>query len=162
MKHFQRIKNNNGFVLVWGAAFMLISIAMAALAVDLGYSYVVSNELKSVADAAALTASSSYVSALREAVADGEALESIDPDTIEAEVINNVNVITGRSRVLNLTSRGPVNVQIQFGNYNFNGQVYLEGNGTQFTDRTEAVRSGAVPIQSITAFRVIASRKPRR
>ncbi len=47
-------KNKKGITLVWGAFFLVLLLMLAGMAIDLGYMYVVKNQLQVAADAAAL------------------------------------------------------------------------------------------------------------
>jgi uncharacterized membrane protein len=147
------LKNQKGIALIWTAIFSIASLGFVALAVDLSFSYVVSTELKSVADAAALTAASSYLNELRESVdgVDG----GVDFAAIRVNVQQTVNAIVGRSRVLNLGVNTDVAIQIQYGRYQDNGLPY---DGSQFTDLTGDIGVDGEAMEQISAFRVIASR----
>lgn len=152
----QLVKNTRGVALVWTTLFMVVAMGVASMAVDLSYAYVVSTELKSVADAGALTAASTYLNELRNEMTDGQIqMNGVDFEQIRTNVITNVNAIIGRSRVLDLGVRQPVSVDVQFGTYTDNGEPY---DGTQFLDRTDELMMDASISNEISAFRVVASR----
>ena len=147
------LKNQKGIALIWTAIFSIASLGFVALAVDLSFAYVVSTELKSVADAAALTAASSYLNELRDNVdgVDG----GVDFAAIRINVQETVNAIVGRSRVLNLGANTDVAIEIQYGSYQDNGLPY---DGSQFTDMTGDIGDDGTTMEQISAFRVISSR----
>ncbi len=137
----QPINNQKGMVLVWTAVFLVVALGLAALSVDLAYAYVISNELKSVADAGALTAASSYLSEFRKSLEESMSGsdQSIDFDAIMAEVRRQVEAMVRRSRVLSLGVFP--NVKVEFGTYD---------NGSGFAPSSDPTK--------ITAFRVTLNR----
>jgi len=142
--------------LVYTAIVLTSLLGFLALGIDLGFSYVISNELKSVADAGALTAASSYVAELRDAEAEQKNLDNVDTRVdIEREVLEQVELIIGRSRVLNLGADSDITVTLQFGRYTFTSTPY---DGSQFTDLTAELKAGNVGMERITSFRVVATR----
>jgi Flp pilus assembly protein TadG len=147
--------NQKGVAIIWTAIFILMLTGMTAMAVELGFAYAVSNELKSVADAGALTAAKSYLDELREA---NELGTPVDFGQVEADVRANVQAIAGRSRIFQIASSPAIDIEVQYGTYTRDSTPYQERTGTQFTDRTADVQSGAAEPNQISAFRVFARR----
>ena len=146
-----QLQNSRGIVLVWTALTMIVLLGMVALAVDLGFAYVISNELKSVADTGALEASRTYVSELRIAAKNG-----VPPDytAIQAKVASNIDTTINKSIVINNVSLGAVNINLTYGTFTDNSKPYDEKVQTQF-------RAGVPPgtVQNpINSFRVTTSR----
>ncbi len=66
IRSFLNFKNQRGIVFIYSVFFFIVALGFVALAADLGFAYVVSTELKSVADAAALTAAASFLTEMRQ------------------------------------------------------------------------------------------------
>lgn len=94
-------KNENGMVIVWLAIFIAVLVAMAGLAVDVGYMYVAKGQLQNAADAAALAGvaslakvpppSSPYTAARADAISIAAANRAATkPVTLESDNTNNL------------------------------------------------------------------------
>lgn len=150
-RFFGNLKNQRGIVFIYSVFFFVVALGFAGLAVDLGYAYVVSTEVKSVADAAALTAASSFLTEMRQRSGDGEDLnEASVTSAVKAATANAANAIIQRSRFV---SQGQIDMNLKFGTYNTaSNQPYNEKTGSFFTEIT------AGNLRSISAFRVDVSR----
>lgn len=135
------------------AFFLVVMLGLTAMAVELGLAYVVSNELKSVADAGALTAAKTYLDQLQHSSG-----SSVDFTAVETAVKDRTSEIAGRSRVLNISTSPRPEIQIEYGSFNSTGGPYDERSGAGFTDKTAGLRGGSVAPNEITAFRVRAAR----
>lgn len=114
-------KNQCGFVLIYSAFFFTVAFGLVALAVDLGHAYIVSSELKSVSDAAALTAAASFLTETRKK---SEANESLnDPGVaaaVRAATTSAANAIISESVFI---SKGAVTVSLKFGEYDTKSNI---------------------------------------
>ncbi|MCR6661273.1 MAG: pilus assembly protein TadG-related protein [Asticcacaulis sp.] len=80
LARFQRDKR--GSVLIMGAGLMIITVALAAFAVDMGYVYVKSRELQGTADLAAMSAAANLATA--QSAAQAVVLANAHGDTLTA------------------------------------------------------------------------------
>ncbi len=151
IRSFLNFKNQRGIVFIYSVFFFIVALGFVALAADLGFAYVVSTELKSVADAAALTAAASFLTEMRQrAEADDDLTDAGVADAVKAATTTAANAIIQRSRMI---SQGAVTVNLKFGSYNTaSNQTYNEQTGSLFTELSTANLSG------ISAFQVQVSR----
>lgn len=152
-------KRQKGMVLVYSVIFIMAALGLSAFAVDLAHAFAVSNELKAIADAGALTAAAGFFTEMRVAADSGEDLNA--PEIIEkimAKTQTTCKAVMARSKIISRVS--DVTVTLELGRYDTNSsEPYDERTGSLFTDMTEALRTGTVSLRDISAFRVTVERK---
>ncbi|OGW80843.1 MAG: hypothetical protein A2Z83_06145 [Omnitrophica bacterium GWA2_52_8] len=147
--------NQKGFALVWTAIFLVAALSLAAMAIDISYAYVVANELQSVADSGALQAAKSFVTSLRDQMADGTN-SSVDVNQIKSEVQTTVTDMISRSKVLKKTTDFTYEFELEYGAYDIQSNTAYDG--SQFTPMTPDSSN----INEISAFRIHLWRKDTR
>lgn len=114
---FPRLRGRRGATIVFVALAMVALLSFAALAVDLGYLYVVRNELQNAADAGALAGAHELY------LPDGSAVNP-GADAVAVEYVNN-----------NFSEKSPVIVEsVQRGHWSFSTRTFEANNSTAAVD----------------------------